>query len=256
MAVIEPGDKIEIIAVKGIPDIKPGDDLARIIFEACQKNGILVEENDIFVIASKIVAKAENRFVKLSDIVPSPFSLRASKIVKKDAREIEAILNASRRIIRMRKGIFLAETEFGVVAANAGIDKSNIGKEDYLLLLPKDPDRSARMLRKRLEKLFNKKIAVIISDTYGRTWREGQVDMAIGASGINVFRDYRGSKDMYNRILKVTNIAQADEIASAAELVMGKKKGVPVAIVKHYLYDTTEVPAKKLNRKDAKDLYR
>ncbi len=256
MTVVEPGDEIEIIAVKGIPEVKPGDDISVYIFEACQKNNIRVEDGDIFVIASKIVAKAENRFVKLSDIAPSIFSIRASKIVKKDPREIEAILSASRRIIRMRRGIFLAETEFGVVAANSGIDKSNVGKDDYVLLLPKDPDRSAKRIRKKLEKMFNKRLAVIISDTYGRTWREGQVDMAIGASGINVFRDYRGSTDMYNRALKVTNIAHADEIASAAELVMGKKKGVPVAIVKHYQYDTTEIPAKKLNRKDAKDLYR
>jgi coenzyme F420-0:L-glutamate ligase/coenzyme F420-1:gamma-L-glutamate ligase len=256
MMVAEPGDIIEILAVKGIPDVKPGDDVAKLIFDACQKNNIKIDEGDIFVIASKIVAKAEGRLVKLSDITPSIFSIRASKIVKKDPREIEAILSASRRIIRMRRGILLAETEFGVVAANAGIDKSNVGKEDFVLLLPKDPDRSARKIKKKLEKLFNKRLAVIISDTYGRTWREGQVDMAIGASGINVFRDYRGDKDMYNRTLKVTNIAQADEIASAAELVMGKKKGVPVAIVKHYVYDNKDVPAKKLNRKDSKDLYR
>ncbi len=256
MPVIEPGDRIEIIGIKGIPDVKPGDDIAQLIYEACERNKINVENGDIFVIASKIVAKAEGRLIKLSEIVPSVFSIRASKIVKKDPREVEAILSASRRIIRMRRGIFLAETEFGVVAANAGIDKSNVGNDDYILLLPKDPDRSARKIRKKLEKLFNKKLAVIISDTYGRTWREGQVDMAIGASGINVFRDYRGSPDMYNRTLKVTLIAQADELASAAELVMGKSKGVPVAIIKNYIYDPTDVPARRLNRKDSKDLYR
>ncbi|MGC9209030.1 MAG: coenzyme F420-0:L-glutamate ligase [Nitrososphaeria archaeon] len=256
MALVEPGDRIEIIAVRGMPDVKPGDDVAQLIYDAVVRSGIQVEDGDIFVIASKIVAKAEGRILKLNEITPSAFSIRASRIVKKDPREVEAILMASRRIIRMRRGIFLAETEFGVVAANAGIDKSNVQGEDVVLLLPKDPDRSARKIRKRLEKLFNRRLAVIISDTYGRTWREGQVDMAIGASGINVFRDYRGTPDMYNRTLKVTLIAQADELASAAELVMGKRKGVPVAIIKHYLYEATDVPARRLNRRDSKDLYR
>ncbi|MGC8661918.1 MAG: coenzyme F420-0:L-glutamate ligase [Nitrososphaeria archaeon] len=248
--------RIEVIAVQGVPHVKKGDDVGSLLVGACKKGNLELKSGDIVVVASKIVSKAEGRLVMLDSVVPREFAINSSKVVRKDPREIEAILSASKRVVRMRKGLLLTESTVGVVGANSGADKSNVGSEGALLLLPEKPDVSARKIRKVIKKLTGADVAVIISDTYGRAWREGQVDMAIGASGIRVMRDYRGQPDLYSRTLKVTLIAQADELASAAELVMGKSRGVPAAIIRGYRYDVAEESARKLNRPDAKDLFR
>ncbi|MEM0097404.1 MAG: coenzyme F420-0:L-glutamate ligase [Conexivisphaerales archaeon] len=252
----EMSDRIEVFAVQGMPHVKEGDDVGSLLVDACKKIKLELKSGDIVVIASKIVSKAEGRFVMLDSIAPGEFAINSSKVVRKDPREIEAILSASKRVVRMRKGLLLTESTVGVVGANSGADKSNIGNDGALLLLPKKPDASARKVRKTIKRLTGADVAVIISDTYGRAWREGQVDMAIGASGIKVMRDYRGKYDLYGRKLKVTLIAQADELASAAELVMGKSKGIPAAIIRGYRYEAAEDSARKLNRPDAKDLFR
>lgn len=249
-------NRIEIIGLSGMPVVKKGDDLARLIYEAATRQGVGFEDMDIVVVASKIVAKAEGRFVKLSDVVPGRFARNAARVINKDPREIEVILSTSRRVVKMRRGLLLTESHLGIVSANSGVDKSNVEGDDVVLLLPRNPDLSARRIRERLEGLTGKRLAVIISDTVGRAWREGQVDIAIGASGINVIRDYRGLPDMNNRVLRVTAIAQADELASAAELVMGKSKGVPVAIIRGYSYERKEESARKLNRRITRDLFR
>lgn len=249
-------NRIEIIGLTGIPIIKKGDNIARLIHEAAARQGVALEDGDIVVIASKVVAKAEGRVLRLSDVIPSKFAKNASRILQKDPREVEAILRTSRRVVKMRRGLLLTESHIGVVSANSGVDKSNVEGDGVVLLLPANPDLSARKIRKELEKLTGRSLSVIISDTIGRAWREGQVDIAIGASGIGVIRDYRGLPDMNNRILKVTAIAQADELASAAELVMGKSKGVPVAIIKGYAYEQKEESARRLNRRITRDLFR
>lgn len=248
--------RIEVIAVEGVPHVKKGDDVGALLVEACKKGNLELKSGDIIVVASKIVSKAEGRLVMLDSVVPREFAINSSKVVRKDPREIEAILSASKRVVKMRKGLLLTESTVGVVGANSGADKSNVGSEGALLLLPEKPDASARKIRKAVKRLTGADVAVIISDTYGRAWREGQVDMAIGASGIRVMRDYRGKPDLYSRTLKVTLIAQADELASAAELVMGKSRGVPAAIIRGYSYEVAEESARKLNRPDAKDLFR
>ncbi len=249
-------DRIEVIAVHVPLHVKKGDDVGSLLVNACKKDDVDLKSGDIVVVASKIVSKAEGRLVMLDSIVPREFAINSSKVIRKDPREIEAILSASKRVVKMRKGMLLTESTIGVVGANSGADKSNIGHDGALLLLPEKPDASARKIRKTIKKLAGVDVAVIITDTYGRAWREGQVDMAIGASGIRVMRDYRGQPDLYNRTLKVTLIAQADELASAAELVMGKSRGVPAAIIRGYKYEVAEESARKLNRPDAKDLFR
>lgn len=252
----EMSDRIEVFAIRGIPHVREGDDVGSLIVDACRRSNLELKNGDILVIASKIVSKAEGRLIMLDTVVPKEFAINSSKVVRKDPREIEVILSASRRVVRMRKGLLLTESTVGVVGANSGADKSNIGKEGAILLLPEKPDASARKIRKTIKKLAGAEVAVLISDTYGRAWREGQVDMTIGASGIRVMRDYRGHPDLYSRTLKVTLIAQADELASAAELVMGKSRGIPAAIIRGYKYEVAEESARKLNRPDAKDLFR
>jgi len=249
-------DRIEIIAIHIPQTIREGDDVGSILVDSCRRSNIELKDGDIIVVASKIVSKAEGRLVMLDKVVPHEFAINSSKVVRKDPREIEAILSASKRVVKMRRGLLLTESTVGVVGANSGADKSNIGMDNALLLLPENPDASARKIRKTIKKLAGVDVAVLISDTYGRAWREGQVDMAIGASGIKVFRDYRGKADLYNRTLKVTLIAQADELSSAAELVMGKSRGVPAAIIRGYKYEVAEESARKLNRRDSKDLFR
>ncbi|MBS7655908.1 coenzyme F420-0:L-glutamate ligase [Candidatus Bathyarchaeota archaeon] len=227
---------MKIIPLKGIGIVKEGDDLSTLIVEAAKVNGVKIEDGDVIVIAHKIVSKAEGRIIDLKTIIPSKFALKASKLLNKDPRMVEVILRESKRIVRMIKGHIICETKHGFVCANAGIDKSNVEGEDFIVLLPKNPDASAEAIRKGIKNLVNVDVAVIISDTFGRPWRSGQVNVAIGVSGLIPLKDYRGRKDMFNFTLKVTIICVADELASAAELVMNKTNGVPVALIKGYKY--------------------
>ncbi len=238
-----------------MPEIRDGDDVASAVFAAQRRMGVPSEDGDIYVVAQKIVSKSEGMRVKLDSFTPSAFSSQLAAHIRKDPREVEVILRESRSIIRARLGILITETRHGLVCANAGVDRSNLPGVGEALLLPRDPDRSAARIRKGIEKLSGRAHAVIISDTFGRPWREGQVDFAIGVSGISCFRDYRRTDDAYGREMKATNIAQVDELAAAAELIMGKARSIPAVLVKGYTFSVGH-GSKRLMRRIARDLFR
>lgn len=225
---------LRIIGLETIPDVKPGDDVASLIVNSCIQEGVNIDDGDIIVIAQKIVSKAEGRILNTNSLKPSSEAEKLSKTTGKDAGFIEAILRESKEVVKTAPGHLITVTRHGIVCANAGIDRSNVsGLENIVTLLPIDPDVSAENIRKKLETLTGKKVAVVISDTHGRPLRNGQINVAIGLSGIDPFKDYRGMKDLAGYTLHVKNIAIADELASAAELVMGQaQERIPVAIVK------------------------
>ncbi|MDH5783836.1 MAG: coenzyme F420-0:L-glutamate ligase, partial [Candidatus Bathyarchaeota archaeon] len=230
---------VSIIGLAGFPSVKSGEDLAELIINTAQKQGVSIEDGDILVVAQKIVSKAEGRVFQLKDIKPSKKARKLVKTTLKDPNFVELVLQASRKIVKASSDTLIVENENGLICINAGIDKSNVEGEDCYALLPRDADNSARRIRQKIMELTGKKVAVIISDTYSRPFRKGQVEFAIGIAGINPFKDYRGEKDLYNYVLKVKNIAIVDEIAAAAELIMGQgSEGIPVAIVKNL--DRTE----------------
>ncbi len=246
---------MRVIPIRLAQDVQPGASIAEVIASALRKTKQRLEDGDVLVIAHKIVSKAEDRIVDLSAVKPSARARRIAKQHAKDPRVVELILRESTRIVKMKDGIIITETKQGFVCANAGVDQSNV-RGDRATLLPKDPDRSAGRIRRQLGKKTGKEIAVIISDTFGRPFREGQVNVAIGASGLEPIRDYRGTKDVFGKKLKVTQIAVADEIASAAELVMGKADRIPVAVVRGLRYEKGESSAKELLRTRKNDLFR
>lgn len=247
--------EIKIIGIEGIPEVKPGDNLANLIIDSTQKNGIKIMDRDIIVVTHKIVSKAEGRLIDLKKIIPSNFALKISKRRKKDPRMVEVILREAKRIVRMERGVIIAETRHGFICANAGVDKSNVKGEDVVSLLPINPDKSAKLIKDEIKRRLNVDVAVIISDTFGRPWREGQTNIAIGVSGLEPILDYRGKIDNHGYKLKVTAIAVADEIASAAELVMGKLRMVPVAIIRGYQYNKGEGSIKSLIRPHSRNLF-
>jgi coenzyme F420-0:L-glutamate ligase/coenzyme F420-1:gamma-L-glutamate ligase len=222
---------VQIFPLSGLPEIRRGDDLARLILGAVRMQRFQIATGDVFVIAQKIVSKAEGRIVSLDSLVPSGGAIKWAQEWGKDARVIELVLRESQRIIRMERGIIIAETSQGFICANAGIDLSN-ADEGTAILLPEDPDASARALNTRLRESFGTDIGIIISDTFGRPWREGLVNVALGVAGVAPLIDYRGARDANGKLLQATIIAIADELASAAELVMGKSDRVPVAIIR------------------------
>lgn len=225
---------VNIIGLSGFPTVKSGDDLAELIVKTARKQRVSIENGDILVVAQKIVSKAEGRVYQLRNVKPSEKARRLAETTLRDPNFVALVLRASRNIVKASSDILIVETEKGMVCINAGIDKSNVEGEDSYALLPRDSDDSARRIRQKVLKLAGKSVAVIISDTYSRPFRRGQVEFAIGMAGINPFKDYRGNKDLYNYVLKVKNIAVVDEIAAAAELVMGQgNEGIPVAIVKN-----------------------
>jgi coenzyme F420-0:L-glutamate ligase / coenzyme F420-1:gamma-L-glutamate ligase len=233
--------KIEIIPIPLIEDIKPHDPLNVLIFKAIKASQKKLVDNDILVIAHKIISKAEGRIVNLMDVEPSSRSNKIAKENGKDPRIVEIILSESKEIIRVSKGIIITETRHGFICANAGVDQSNVEDSfNNVLLLPIHPDRSARNIRQFLKKRTGREIAVIITDTFGRPFREGQTNVAIGVAGMEAIKSYIGLADMYGKQLRVTEIAIADEIASAAELVMGKSARVPTVIIRGYNYQSAE----------------
>ena len=248
-------NSLTIIPCKGIGEIREGDDLTRIILGACRKSRIVLRNRDVVVITHKIVSKSEGRVIDLAEIKPSSFSLKAGKHIGKDPRQVEVILSESRRIVKMVKGLVIAETMHGFVCANAGVDQSNV-ESGRIALLPQRPDESAKRIRNGIRKLAKVDTAVIISDTFGRPWREGQVDVAIGLAGIDPFSDYRGKTDQYGYNLKATVICVADELASAAELCMKKLDRIPVVIIRGYNFRSRNVSSKFLARSPARDLFR
>lgn len=246
---------IEIFPVVGLPEIKPGDDVARLIAEALVAQDVRIQPGDVLVVAQKIVSKAEGRIVLLDSIEPSERALSWAKAWDKDARAVELVLRESKRIVRMERGIIISETQHGFVCANAGIDLSN-APDGTAILLPVDPDASARALKEKLDATLQADIVVIISDTFGRPWREGLVNVALGLAGLSPLIDYRGEKDSSGKLLQATIIAFADELASAAELVMGKSDRTPVAIVRGVQAPSRDGSGRDLIRPPEKDLFR
>jgi coenzyme F420-0:L-glutamate ligase/coenzyme F420-1:gamma-L-glutamate ligase len=230
-------NEVRVIPVQGIPEIKSDDNLAEITFEVLQKNKVNIERNDIFVVTQKIVSKSEGMERDLSQ-----FNFE------------ELLQSESKKIIRKRGDLVIAKTNHGFICANAGIDKSNVRK-NTALLLPEDPNKSANKFRKRFESLANVPIAVIISDTFGRAWRKGQVNFAIGSSGINPIDSYIGKLDSFDNELNATEIAVIDELASAAELVMKKTIDIPIAIIRGVDYENSKLTANELIRDDNEDFF-
>jgi coenzyme F420-0:L-glutamate ligase / coenzyme F420-1:gamma-L-glutamate ligase len=214
------------MAVEGLPEIREGDDLGELV---AAKVGL--EDGDVVVLAQKAVSKAEGRVVRLADIEPSERALELAGD-DQDPRRIEAILREAKRVVRVRKPLVIAETRHGFICASAGVDSSNASEPGMLVLLPLDPDASAARIRGRLRELTGRDVGVVVTDSFGRPWRQGTIDVALGAAGIEVLRDLRGRRDRVGYELHATMIAVADEIASAAELVMGKVDGVPAAVVR------------------------
>jgi coenzyme F420-0:L-glutamate ligase/coenzyme F420-1:gamma-L-glutamate ligase len=246
---------IQIFSLPGLPEISPGDDLARSIISAARAEDFHAAAGEVFGIAQKIVSKAEGRMVRLDSIIPSERAVVWAKAWDKDARAVELVLRESRRIVRMERGVIIAETRHGFICANAGVDLSNAA-EGTAILLPENPDESARALQAQLTAALATDVAVVISDTFGRPWREGLVNVALGVAGIAPLLDYRGETDANGKLLQATIIAIADELASAAELVMGKSDRVPVAIIRGVRTKSREGTARDLIRPADKDLFR
>lgn len=213
--------------------IKAGDNVAETIVNLSKRNGVSLQDHDVIVVAQKIVSKAEMRVLRLKDVVPSQKAKRLAKTTGKDARFLELVLKETRKVLKASRSILIVEDKRGLVSINAGIDKSNIKGASNYAMLPENPDKSAEEYRVEIRKLTGKNVAVVICDTYSRPFRRGQVNYAIGVAGLCLFRDYRGKKDLFGNVLKVKNVAVADEIAASAELLMGQgAEGTPVVIIR------------------------
>ncbi len=244
---------IQIIPVQIDKDIQEGDDIVNLVLSSPSKPEL--QDGDILIITQKIISKQEGSIVNLSQVRPSLLATGIASEYKKDPRVVQLILDQSKRIIRMNDGVIIVETPHGLVCANAGVDESNV-KDGYVTILPKNADESAKKLQQEIQKKTRKNVAVIISDTFGRPFREGQTNCAIGISGISSITDYVGTKDTFGKILHVTAIAIADEICSAAELVMGKALQTPIAIVRNYKISNSKGSVNDLLRKRSTDLFR
>jgi len=244
---------LQIIPVNISKDVEIGDDLVELLFE--NRTGQELKEGDILVFTQKIISKQEGRKIDLSKVVPTILAMGIAGEYVKDSRIIQLILDETKRIVRMKNGIIISETHQGLVCANAGVDESNV-ENGFATLLPKNADESAQELRRRIKTKTGKNIAVVISDTFGRPFREGQTDVAIGISGISSIIEYAGKRDIFNRILRVTAIAIADEICSASELVQGKTLRAPITIVRNYRFDKKNDALKFLLRPKSLDLFR
>jgi coenzyme F420-0:L-glutamate ligase/coenzyme F420-1:gamma-L-glutamate ligase len=249
---------VKIIAVENLPLITKGDNLAELIYNAAKKQNTPIQEKDAIIITHVAVSKAEGNIVNLDEVSPSE---RAKEIARKTEKEpalVEVILRETKEIVRMGPNSLITETKNGIVCANAGVDKSNVEGERNVVLLPRNPNASAQKIRQEIASLTGCDVAVIISDTHGRPLRMGEINVAIGTAGIKPIRDRRGEKDLFGYVLRIKQTAVADELASAAELVIGQaNEGIPVAIIRGYKYQTAEnASAKELTRPKEKDLFR
>jgi len=225
--------RIEVIGLEGLPEIKQGDDLSALIYRSALQQGITLQDGDIIVVSQKIVSKAEGRVVELNSVKPTPQALKIAKLGKRDPRYVELALQEAKTIIKQVKGHLITETKQGWIYSYSGVDLSNVSGGSAATLLPEDPDQSAQKIREGLEKLSGKRLGVIISDTCGRPFRRGDINVAIGVSGFKPILDLRGKRDIFGYRLRLKKVAIADEIASAAELVMGElNEHIPVAIVR------------------------
>jgi coenzyme F420-0:L-glutamate ligase/coenzyme F420-1:gamma-L-glutamate ligase len=249
---------IKIIAVENLPLITKGDDLAKLISNAAKKQNTPIQEKDVIVITHVAVSKAEGNIVNLDEISPSE---RAKEIAQKTGKEpalVEVILRETKEIVRLGPNSLITETKNGIVCANAGVDRSNVEGERNVALLPKNPDASAQKIKQKIKSLTGCDVAVIVSDTHGRPLRMGEINVAIGVAGIKPIRDRRGEKDLFGYVLRIKQTAVADELTSAAELVIGQaNEGIPVAIIRGYNYQTAEnTSARGLTRPKEVDLFR
>jgi coenzyme F420-0:L-glutamate ligase / coenzyme F420-1:gamma-L-glutamate ligase len=242
---------VRVLPVEGIPEVRPGDDLAALVAEAAD-----VRADDIVVVTHKIVSKAEGRLVDLRTVEPSALAKAFAARHGKDPRQIEVVLRESRRIVRMDRGLIISETHHGFVCANAGVDASNVPGDEVVCLLPVDPDASSARLRERLAQRAGSDLAVIVSDSFGRPWRDGITNVAIGVAGMRSLVDYRGETDPHGFPLEASVLAVADELAAAAELVMGKTAGIPIAIVRGYPYERAADTGRALIMPPERDLFR
>lgn len=229
-----------VMSLEDFPLIEAGDDIAKMIVEVAKKNALFLEDGDVLAIAQKIFSKAENKVVSLKDVVSSEKAKEIAEVTARNPRLIELTLRDTNRILKATREIFIVEDKRGLVCINAGIDKSNVKGKDKFALLPENPDESAKKLRVEIKRLTGKNVAVVMCDTYSRPFRRGQVNFAIGIAGIKPFKDYRGKRDLFNQVLKVKNIAVVDEIAAAAELLMGQAREATPVIVLRGLKDYVE----------------
>jgi len=254
--------KLTAVAFENFPEVKPNINLTKLIIDVSNENDWVWCDGDIIVIAQKIISKSENQFVYLADIKPGAQAKKYSQITGKDPRLIELILSESNKILRTKKGLIIAQHKLGFICANAGIDHSNVNGasgnlEDWVLLLPKDPDKSASIIREEVQSRTGKKIGVIIIDSHGRPWRRGVVGLSIGSSGVPALVDRRGSKDRYGYQLKATEIGTLDELAAAASILMGQAdEGRPVVVIRGFPYPLQESNFSDILRNESDDLFR
>jgi coenzyme F420-0:L-glutamate ligase/coenzyme F420-1:gamma-L-glutamate ligase len=250
-----------VFGLEEFPLVKPGDNLARLIVETAERNGVGFDDGDVVVVAQKVISKAEGRLARLSEVKVSDKAKEVAAVTGKDTRFVELVLRETNRIVKAVTGFLVVEDKRGWVCLNAGIDKSNVSSEsDLYSLLPVDPDESARRIRREIMRLTRRKVGVIICDTYSRPFRRGQTEFAIGVAGVRVFRDYRGKGDLFGYVLQVKNVALVDELSCAAELLMGQgNEAVPVAVVKGLkrveLCEELESSTKELRLAEGEDLF-
>ncbi len=242
-----------MFGIEGFPEVRPGDELAALVCAAVEGD---LRSGDVLVVTHKIISKAEGRLVDLRTVEPSPLAKGYATRYGKDPRQIEVVFRESRRIVRMDRGIVISETHHGFVCANAGVDASNVPGDDTVCLLPVDPDASASKLRAALAGRLGVEVAVVVSDSFGRAWRHGITDVAIGVAGMDPIADYRGQLDPHGYPMEASVLAVADELAAAAELVIGKTSGVPVAAVRDYPYSPRPGSGKDLLMPPERDLFR
>jgi coenzyme F420-0:L-glutamate ligase / coenzyme F420-1:gamma-L-glutamate ligase len=251
---------LQIIPLKGLPFVAAGDDLSELMASAMQRDGVAPSAGDVLVVAQKIVSKAEGRLVDLATVELSAQATLLAEDVDKDPRLVEIILSESVRVVRASRGVLIVEHRLGFIMANAGVDQSNVGPMDgrhRVLLLPRDPDRSAKSLRRGLSALIGIDLAVVINDSFGRPWRQGTAGVAIGAAGLPALLDLRGRPDLFGRKLEASVVGFADEIAAAASLLMGQAdEAIPAVLIRGLRWSAPEMPAASIVRTPSEDLFR
>jgi coenzyme F420-0:L-glutamate ligase/coenzyme F420-1:gamma-L-glutamate ligase len=250
-----PQPEIALYPILGLPEIVPGSNLSSALADALGSSGLRLQDFDILVVAHKIVSKAEGRILPLGQVRPSKRANDWAGEYQKDPRVIELALQEARRIVRMENGVLITETSHGFICANSGVDTSNV-PPGCAVLLPEDPDASAEELTRNLGRMFDARVAVIVSDTFGRPWREGLVNVAIGLAGFDPIIDYRGTRDTFGKMMRASIVASADELAGAAEIVMGKTRRVPAVLIRGFRWTASEGTAKQLLRSPSADLFR
>jgi coenzyme F420-0:L-glutamate ligase/coenzyme F420-1:gamma-L-glutamate ligase len=252
----EPCTEIRIIPLPGVPEVRAGDAVAKLLLDALARAGLKLAERDVLVVKHKIISKAEGRTVRLDDVQPSPKAAEWAARYNLDARVVEVALRESGRIVRQENGVLITQTRHGLVCANSGVDLSNVDGGRTAVLLPEDPDRSAARLRDQLQERFQVNLAVIISDSFGRPWREGLCEVAIGVAGLLPLHDYRGQRDPHGYALHASVEAVADELACAAGLVCGKLADTPACIIRGFRFLPGDGHATQLVRPASRDLFR